>query len=223
MVNRTNNVPKSIEEPLAPLNTGGHLGLVQPVILPHRTFDNMTADSIEHPIRTVTAKGTPALVEPIVTEPGPAVLIPFNGEAPGQTPRTHSIEDPLPTITSGGAGQKGLAQSVLLKYNRTGGPRSTHDPLDTLTGKPRYGLVTPEILAKLDALPVGAVTPWGLKIAPSLYLDILFRMLRVPELAQGQGFPRDYRFTGTLEEQVKQIGNAVEVHQAMALCMVLLG
>jgi site-specific DNA-cytosine methylase len=37
-----------------------------------------------------------------------------------------------------------------------------------------------------------------------------------------QGFPPDYKFTGTREEQVKQIGNAVPVNLATALCRALI-
>lgn len=48
-------------------------------------------------------------------------------------------------------------------------------------------------------------------------LDITFRMLRPQELGAAMGFPADYLFSGTKTDQVKQIGNAVEVNQAAAL------
>jgi len=53
-------------------------------------------------------------------------------------------------------------------------------------------------------------------------LDILFRMLQPHELAAAQGFPKDYQFSGTREQRVKQIGNAVPVNLATALCAALL-
>lgn len=37
-----------------------------------------------------------------------------------------------------------------------------------------------------------------------------------------QGFPRDYRFTGTTTEVVRQIGNAVPRHLARALVLAAL-
>ena len=43
-------------------------------------------------------------------------------------------------------------------------------------------------------------------------------MLQPHELAAAMGFPADYQFTGTREECVKQIGNAVPVNLAKALC-----
>lgn len=48
-------------------------------------------------------------------------------------------------------------------------------------------------------------------------IDIKMRMLNIPELKQIQGFPKDYKLTGTQTEQKKFIGNAVEVNQAKAI------
>jgi DNA (cytosine-5)-methyltransferase 1 len=47
--------------------------------------------------------------------------------------------------------------------------------------------------------------------------DIKMRMLKIPELLQIQGFPKDYKLIGTQTEQKKYIGNAVEVNMACAL------
>ncbi len=41
-------------------------------------------------------------------------------------------------------------------------------------------------------------------------------------LAAAQGFPKDYFFAGNREQKVKQIGNAVPVNTAKALCAALL-
>ncbi|EKB02362.1 hypothetical protein HMPREF9711_03147 [Myroides odoratimimus CCUG 3837] len=48
-------------------------------------------------------------------------------------------------------------------------------------------------------------------------VDIKMRMLKIPELKQIQGFPRDYKLIGTQAEQKKYIGNAVEVNMAKSL------
>jgi DNA (cytosine-5)-methyltransferase 1 len=50
-------------------------------------------------------------------------------------------------------------------------------------------------------------------------LDIRFRMLQAHELAAAQGFPRDYQFSGTKTQAIKQIGNAVPRHLARALVL----
>lgn len=47
--------------------------------------------------------------------------------------------------------------------------------------------------------------------------DIKMRMLKIDELKQIQGFPKDYKLIGNQTEQKKFIGNAVEVNQAKAL------
>lgn len=203
---------RSVDTPLRTLTAGGRSeALIEPFLVPHRTFRNMTVDSLDVPIRTITACSSDfGLVEPVLTdgadeEPiGKPFLVPFFGERPGQKPRTHSIDQPLPAVTSHGAGA--LAAPFLIKYNRNGGPRSLDNPLDTLTTKDRYGLVTTA----------------GIQIAAGLYLDIRFRMLKTHELAAGMGFPKNYRFVGTIDEQVKQIGNAVECNQAEALCLAML-
>lgn len=49
--------------------------------------------------------------------------------------------------------------------------------------------------------------------------DIKMRMLKIPELLQIQGFPKDYKLIGTQTEQKKYIGNAVEVNMARALAL----
>ena len=52
-------------------------------------------------------------------------------------------------------------------------------------------------------------------------VDIKMRMLKIEELKQIMGFPRDYVLVGTVAEQKKYIGNAVEVGMARALCEAL--
>ena len=53
-------------------------------------------------------------------------------------------------------------------------------------------------------------------------LDIRFRMLQSHELGAAMSFPREYVFTGTKCDAVRQIGNAVDVRQARALCLAML-
>jgi len=226
---------QSLEAPLAAVTAeGDRLALLQPFLLPHRTFRNMAVDSVDSPLRTITAHSSDfELVEPF--------LVPFFGERPGQDPRTHSVDQPLPAVTSHGAG--GLVQPFLAKYNGTGGgPRSVENPLGTVTTKDRYGLVEPWIASLANTtdgprnydldrpLPTqtgtrtfGLVEPRIVDIAGDRYLlDIRFRMLQPHELAAAMSFPRGYRFHGTRDEQVKQIGNAVAVGTARALCTAML-
>ncbi len=52
-------------------------------------------------------------------------------------------------------------------------------------------------------------------------VDIKMRMLKILELKQIMGFPKDYVLIGTQAEQKKYIGNAVEVTMARVLCEAL--
>jgi DNA (cytosine-5)-methyltransferase 1 len=47
-------------------------------------------------------------------------------------------------------------------------------------------------------------------------------MLQPHELAAAMSFPKKYEFTGNREAKVKQIGNAVPLKTAKALCQALL-
>lgn len=105
-----------------------------------------------------------------------------------------SVEDVLPTVTTAKGGAFGLCEPFLTKYYGTGqGAKSTGEPLDTITSRDRFALVE----------PAG--------------LDIRFRMLQPHELAAAMGFD-GYDFAGTKTDQVRQIGNAVAVRTAEALC-----
>jgi DNA (cytosine-5)-methyltransferase 1 len=202
---------QSLDTPLPALNTGDHTALVDARFLtPHRVWDQMRVDSIHAPLRTLDSNSDDiGLVSPVVTDRRTAqpltgqFLIPFFGERGGQRPRTHSLEAPLPAPTSHGAG---ALASYLVKFYGTGRVQSLDAPLGSLTTHDRFGLVT----------------PYGIELADGLYLDIRFRMLKVSELAAGMGFGESYRFEGAKKARVKQIGNAVEVHQAEALCYALL-
>jgi DNA (cytosine-5)-methyltransferase 1 len=158
-------------------------------------------------------------------------LVPRYGERPTQAPRTHSVDDPIPTITGTNAPQlvtpfilphdqwteknglmvdgidsplrtvtahngrnNHLVSPFLLPYYRTGVPKSVDGPMDTVTTRDRFALVTP------------------------VAMDIYFRMLSPRELARAQSFPESFQFLGNKGEQIKQIGNAVPVSTATALC-----
>jgi DNA (cytosine-5)-methyltransferase 1 len=154
--------------------------------------------SIDDPLPTVTGHGAGAIVQPFI--------IPVNhGDAPN---RHHSIDDPMPTITSVDAWA--LIDSWLIKYYGTAGARSVDEPLDTVTTKDRYALIQSYLNSQ------------GIQAQGFAILDIRFRMLQPHELAAAMSFPKTYIFTGNREAQVKQIGNAVAVRTAKALCRSML-
>lgn len=138
---------------------------------------------------------------------GEAFIIPFFGKRKKQAPRTHSIHEPLPTVTSHGAGALvqpvGLARKsakpFVIKYFGTGIAKPVTVPLDTITTKDRFALVEPK--------------KGG---------DILLRMFTPRELGRAMGFGDDYEFMGNRTDQIKQVGNAVACGTAQALCGALL-
>lgn len=113
---------------------------------------------------------------------------------------------PAPTICAGG-NHVGEVRAFLVKYYRTGIPASLKLPFDTVTTKPRFGLVT---------------------VAGEEYVisDIGMRMVEPPELFRAQGFEASYRIdvevSGkplTKEAQVRMCGNSVNPDVACALVL----
>jgi DNA (cytosine-5)-methyltransferase 1 len=233
---RTSAKPRSVEKPAPTVTTTSRgIALVEPFILPNEGIHRGNAPrAIDDPLNTVTAgRGAGALVEPFLTK--------YHGNHEGREDgvnRVHPVDDPVPTLDTSnrfgliepfmtkidqqGSGTSAvrsvddpaytviteqnvaLVQPFIVKYYKTGRSVSIDDPLDTVTTKDRFMLVEPKT---------------GRPIAE---LDILFRMLQPHELAGAQGFPTGYQFCGTREDRVKQIGNAVPVNLATALCKSLL-
>ncbi len=167
---------------------------LQPFIVPQ--FSGAPAKSVDEPIGsiTTTSRGV-GLCEPFIMQTDHTGS---NGDC------VRSVDKPLGTVVT--KQNQAIVQPFLTKYYGTGASKSVDAPIDTITANDRFGLVEPKAKKK------------GGKV----YLDILFRMLDPDELARGQGFPSGYKFTGTKEEQTKQIGNAVPVNTAKALCKAVL-
>lgn len=157
-------------------------------------------------------------------------LVPYRSERPGQAPRTHSLLEPMPTVTAGANGF-GLAEPFLIGQQSGSIPRPVSEPAPTISTKGAVSLVEPFLVsyygngsASSAREPVPTVTTkdrFGL-VEPA-QLDILFRMLQPHELAAAMSFPRGYHFAGNKTEIVKQVGNAVPVETAAALCRSLIG
>ena len=146
--------------------------------------NHSTARGLDEPAPTVTTSGAHlALCQPFLL-----------GQQSGATAR--AVEDPAPTIATGGA--VSLIEPFIVKFYGTAGAARLDTPLDAVTTRDRFGLVTVD--------------------GRRYRLDIRFRMLAPHELGQAQGFARDDHFCGTRTEQVRQIGNAVPVNMAQALC-----
>lgn len=147
----------------------------------------------DQPLPTITtAKG--GVYSLAIPEP---YMIPFYSERTDQRPRTHDISNPHPTIPATKT-PTGLCSPFLIEYYGNSHSQTIDGPVPTVTAKDSFGLVIPEMY------PLG--------------LDIKFRMLKPEELARAQSFPDDHEFAGNKTETIKQIGNAVPVRTATALC-----
>jgi len=96
-----------------------------------------------------------------------------------------------------------LLQAFLISYYGTSNASPVSAPLPTITTKERHALI--------EAVQSG-----------NAVLDIHYRMLQPHELSAAMSFPADYQFAGNKSEVVRQIGNAVPVRTAEALCYSLL-
>ncbi len=195
---QVNSSARSVDAPLPALTTSGaHVGLAEPFLLKYHGSHKGRNDG--------DARNYP-LDEPLPTLDTSnriALVQPFViGQQSCAAARP--VSEPLPTVATAGA--IALVEPFLVKYYGTGGANSVTEPLDTVTTRDRFGLCQPEV-----------------EIAGERYrLDVRFRMLQPHELSAAMGFPADYQFSGNREARVKQIGNAVPVRTAMALCKELL-
>ncbi len=177
--------------------------------------------SVDRPCPTITASGNHiGLVQPFVIgqqscaaprtvdDPLPTIATagvitlvdPFITIMKGES-KTRSIDEPVPTLTTNA--HLYLCEPFITQYNGKSENHGVEEPLNTITTKDRFGLVLP------DADGRGVI-------------DIRFRMLQPHELAAAMSFESGYKFSGNKTEQIKQIGNAVPVQLAAALCGSLL-
>lgn len=147
----------------------------------------------ETPLTTITSEARHTVVAPVLVQAG-------YGERPGQAPRVLDIHAPLGTVVAGGS-KHALVAAFLTKFYGQGGQWcDPGEPLHTVVGKDRFGLVQ----VTLDG-------------APYVITDIGMRMLQPRELARAQGFPDSYVLTGTKTSQVARLGNSVCPDVARAL------
>lgn len=143
------------------------------------------------PLDTVTAKDHNELVT--------AHILTMRNHMDGQR-----IDEPLGTISCSGA-HHAEVQAFLVKYFSTGTAKPVTEPLDTITTKERFGLVT-------------------IHGEDYIITDIRMRMLTPRELFRAQGFPENYIIDHDSEgrpypksKQVARCGNAVTPPVSCAL------
>lgn len=183
--------PNDIWEPM-PKITGKHgYGVVEPYMIPigygERDGQAPRVHDVKKPLPTIVGSGKHYLCEPYMVQIGHTG---FTAD------RRKDVREPLHTITTS-AGHFGEVRVFLIKYYGDATGQYIEKPLDTVTTKDRFGLVTIE----------------GVDYQ---IIDIGLRMLEPRELYGCQGFPDDYiidhDYTGKTyprSEQVRRCGNAV--------------
>lgn len=182
-----------LDEPIRTLDTSNRFSLVTASLAKHYggNYTGPGAD-LNKPVPTITVKDHNALVT--------SHLVKLRGTCQHGQP----ITEPMPTVTAGGL-HVGEVRAFLLKYYGTNTGQNCDEPLQTITTKHRFGLVT--------------VHGQDYQI-----VDIGMRMLEPHELFAAQGFPEDYiinrdhegnRFSKAI--QVALCGNAVPPVFAEAL------
>jgi DNA (cytosine-5)-methyltransferase 1 len=174
-----------LEKPIGTIMADGNKhGLVCAFLAKHYGGNEGPGTALSRSLDTITCTDHHALVVSHISK--------LYGTSTGSHMRT-----PMPTITAEG-GHLAEVRAFLIKYYGTSRDgQSANEPLDTITTKPRFGLVT---IAGTDYAIV----------------DIGMRMLAPRELFRGQGFPDSYIIDRdadgvpfTLTAQQKMCGNSV--------------
>jgi DNA (cytosine-5)-methyltransferase 1 len=175
-----------IEQPLGTVVGGGQKhALVSAFLSKHYT--GVVGQEVTEPIGTITSIDHHSVAA--------AFLAKMNfGEK-----QWCDVGDPLATITSQG-NKFALVYAFMTKYFGTAIGQPLDDALHTVTGKPRFGIVTVTIDGQTYAI-----------------VDIGMRMVQPRELANAQGFPPEYILLGSKANQVHKIGNSVCPVMAEAL------
>lgn len=207
-----------IQAPYPTVTAQGSQGaLVAAFLAKHNAGHEATGQRLGTPIDTVTTRDSKALVT--------SHLVKLRGDVADHPNTAQDVREPVSTITAGGNHIAEVRAFLVKYYGTKKDGRPVDVPLDTITTKERYGLVTVTIAGEEYAI-----------------VDIGMRMLTPRELFLCQGFPSTYEITEvtapdgypfnrrvgpaairsgklplTKKEQTRLVGNSVPPHVAAAL------
>lgn len=222
----------SIEEPAGTITTRDHHSFISAY------YGNGNNHSIEEPASTLTTKDRLAFVD---TQYGNGTPSDISDPAPTVTTNPkHQLVTCKPWIMNTsfwnvGSDINSPAQTITAnrkwhylmnpQFQSAGG--SIDSPCFTLIARmdkmPPYLICSETGEVAIVIEPSDSPAMVKIKEFMALYgiVDIKMRMLRIPELKQIMGFPKDYKLIGSQADQKKFIGNAVEVNMAKVLCEAL--
>ena len=189
------------------------------------TLPTQIIDERKKPLAANTMKRILSGIEKYWGESAKPFLIRYNG---GEN-RVHSIDEPLPVLDT--SNRYGLVEPLIMEYyGQSGCHPVSSKPVPPVTTNIHFALVTPEPFI-MEYYGNGACRPVSEPLQTVTTKDrfalispknarLGFRMLKPHELAAAQSFPKDYIFTGSQVDVVKQIGNAVcpRISEALTQC-----
>lgn len=229
MCNNAENLGRDIQDPVPTITTGNRNFLAAPTLIQYHTEQSEKehrGQGMKTPLQTVDAANRYGLATAFISKYygdgeqgtgskvdaplGTITAIDHNSVCAATMIQLKNhcdgvdLRKPLPTITAQGT-HFAEVRAMLIKYYGAGTGQPVDKPLDTITAKDRFGLVT---VAGVDYQIV----------------DIGLRMLTPRELYNAQGFPPDYEIEMDCygnaypkKEQVARCGNAVPPAFATAL------
>ena len=175
-----------IDNPEPFIVTVNHSGEVAPALIQYHSEtaeDEVRGQELTEPLMTVDTSPRYAMVA--------SYIMTMRNHMDGQP-----ADEPLTTVSCSGA-HHAEVQAFLVKYFSNGAAKPVNEPLDTVTTKDRFALVT-------------------VHGEPYIITDIRMRMLNPRELFNAQGFPGDYIIDRDADghpyaksKQVARCGNAV--------------
>lgn len=190
----TGVVGQTLDKPLPTITATDHNAVLE-VTATHiqRDFGNSVGHSADEPLGAIMPGGGGKS----------AVIASSLVKLKGTCNHGQSLDRPLDAIAAQG-NHFGAVQAFMIKYYGTGGAVSVDEPLDAITSKARFGLVT-------------------IKGQDYQIVDIGMRMLEPHELYRCQGFPDNYEHEVVMGKklpkhaQVRMVGNSVPPGLARAL------
>jgi DNA (cytosine-5)-methyltransferase 1 len=236
MSQRGKYIAPSIDDPCPVVSTQNRLGVAKACFL-SKYFSGKPENksiSVEAPAGTITCRDHHSFISAYY-----GVGYNTSIDAPAPTLRTHDhlafvdmqygngtpsdIKSPAPTLTTNPKHKLVSCKRWLLNPQFSSAGGSVDNPCFTLIA--RMDKMLPYLVATATrgiAIRIEDTdSPAMVKIKAFMFLygiiDIKMRMLRIPELKQIMGFPKEYVLVGTQADQKKFIGNAVVVEMAQAL------
>lgn len=190
----TGVVGQTLDKPLPTITATDHNAVLE-VTATHiqRDFGNSVGHSADEPLGAIMPGGGGKS----------AVIASSLVKLKGTCNHGQSLGRPLDAIAAQG-NHFANVQAFMITYYGTGQPISLAEPLDTITAKARFGLVT-------------------IKGQDYQIVDIGMRMLEPHELYRCQGFPADYQHEVVMGKklpkhaQIRMVGNSVPPGLARAL------